>query len=162
MDFIPTNTLTHLDLGTGLEAIDRVKFTQFLRQCTTLERLQLLGWPTRRLLPDNFVPVSLPSLKSLHVNDTLALHFQLYLSAPNMVELHLYSLWGLPPGLPVQSTMLQVETVIWDHQLLRDLCHHHLVPLSPGINGLCRSVGFSTLSRHGLPRRVGEDTDRSP
>ena len=148
MDFIP-NTLTRLDLVTGLEAIGRVKFMQFLRQCTMLERLRLLELLTRDLLPDNFIPVSLPSLKSLHVYDTLALDFRMYLSTPNIVELHLSGDMfhpGVPPEPPnAQPTMLQIETVKWDRQSLRGL-RHHMMPFSSVKNLILRDcVGVSDL-----------------
>ena len=63
MDFVPTNTLTHLDLEISPKSIDQAKFMQFLRQCTLLEelRLRLLYYTIRELVPDNVIPVSLPS-----------------------------------------------------------------------------------------------------
>jgi len=140
MDFVPTNTLTHLDLEITSQSIDQTKFMQFLGRCTVLEELRLPHWTIRELVPDNVIPVSLPSLKSLHANDTLALDFPMYLHTPNIVELRLHNRWVRQPELrDVRPTMLQMETLIWDRQSLLGLRHHHLMPFSSVKNLILRN-----------------------
>ena len=66
MDFVPANALTHLTSEIGQFGTEQAEFVQFLHQCTMMEGLQLAQRPCSDLLPDNFIPVSLPSLKSLY------------------------------------------------------------------------------------------------
>ena len=167
VDFVPTNTLTHLDLDIIPQTIDQTKFMQFLGRCTVLERLRLSEWIIRELVPENVIPVSLPSLKSLHVNDTLALDFPMYLHTPNIVELCLSSYWDQQPEFPgVRPTILQLETVTWDHQLLWNICHHHLMPFLSVRNlilrNCVRTLDFLCYLATGFPDEPGQTPTDHP
>ena len=167
MDFVPTNTLTHLDLGIGPNSIDQDKFMQFLGRCTVLERLRLSQCKIRELVPNNVIPASLPSLKYLHVNDTLALEFSTYIHAPNIVELCLSSCWDWQPEFPgLRPTILQVETVTWDHQSLWNLCHQHLMPFLSVKNLVLRNcvgtLDFVCYLATGFPHQPGQTPTDPP
>jgi len=115
-DHIPTNTLTHLDLMVG--SVMQEHIVQFLRQCAAVVWLHFCVFPTQ--LPSPFEPISLPSLKTLSVQDDLTLGFRSLFSTPNLMVLHLRR--PLRPVLVYPNLPpLPIETVECTFQDLRQL-----------------------------------------
>ena len=155
-DHIPTNTLTHLDLT--ISAIMHGQIVQFLRQCTAVVWLRFRV-SSRIQLPSAFEPISLPSLKTLSVNDGLTLGFRSLFSTPNLMMLHLRSPLPLrqppaPPNLPP----LPIETVKCTSQNLLQL--HPCFSAFPSVKKLTIRGCFYILN---LPKCLaGFPEDNNP
>jgi len=146
MDFVPANTLTHLHLPVPEY---NATIILFLRQCNMVETLELAVWPASGLLPGNFIPISMPSLRCLYVPGTLALEFQAFLFTPNVVELYLYGCADPYPETPnLAPTMLRMETATW-YSLELEYLQHHMMSFSSVKNlVLSECNGVSNLLRY--------------
>ena len=146
MDFVPANTLTHLNLQIYNY---NATFILFLRQCNMVEKLQLFAWPAGELLPGNFIPVSMPSSKYLYISDTLALEFQAFLFTPNVVELDIDSSADPCYETPnLAPTMPRMETATWHNLELKYLQHHMMTFSSVKNLALSECNGVSNLLRY--------------
>jgi len=118
------------------------QIVQFLRQCAAVVWLHFRVGPFVQL-PSAFEPISLPSLKTLSVQDDLTLGFRSLFSTPNLMVLHLRNpLRQVPvyPNLPP----LPIETVECSLQNLRQL-HLHFSAF-PSVKNLTIRLCFNILN----------------